>query len=80
MCMREKERKRHVSVYIPEGAERLMAKKEQSQFIPRAFVNLPREHVTTAWSSQQTKMKKVGGWFRSFVVDMNVTGVLLSAR
>lgn len=38
-----------------------MAKEEQSQFIPRAFVNLPREHIMDAWSFQQTEMRKVGG-------------------
>lgn len=32
MCVRGKERKRHVSVCIPEGAERLMAKEEQSVY------------------------------------------------
>lgn len=46
---------------VPVGAEWLMAKEERSQFIPRAFVNLPREHITAAWSSRQTEMRKVGG-------------------
>lgn len=63
MCMRAEGSKRHVSVYTGRGGEALMAKKEQSQFIPRAFVNLPREHITAAWSSQQTEMRKVGGGF-----------------
>lgn len=44
------ERKGAKGTCTPEGAERLMAKKAQSQFIPRAFVNLPREHITAAWS------------------------------
>lgn len=34
-----------------------------TEFIPRAFVNLPRGHITAAWSSQQTEMRKVGGDF-----------------
>lgn len=40
-----------------------MAKEEQSQFIPRMFVNLPREHIMAAWSFQQTEMRKVGDGF-----------------
>lgn len=51
-----------------------MAKEEQSQFIPRAFVNLPREHITAVWPFQQTEMRKVGG---DFVVDMDVTRCLI---
>jgi len=41
----------------------LMTKKEQSRFIPRAIVNLPREHITAVWSSLQTEMRKVGDGF-----------------
>lgn len=52
-----------VRVGVPEGAKRLMAKEEQSRFIPRAFVNLPREHITAVWLSLQTEMRKVGGGF-----------------
>lgn len=55
------EARREEARCILEGAERLMAKEEQSQFIPRAFVNLPREHIMDAWSFQQTEMRKVGG-------------------
>lgn len=51
-----------------------MAKEEQSQFIPRAFVNLPREHITAAWSFLQTEMRKVGG---GFVADMDVARCLI---
>lgn len=74
---REREQKARVGVYTGRGGEALMAKEEQSQFIPRAFVNLPREHIMAAWSFQQTEMRKVGGWFRSFVVDMDVTRCLI---
>lgn len=57
-----------------------MAKKEQSRFIPRAFVNLPREHITAAWSSRQTEMRKVGGGFVASQWIWMSPGVLLSAR
>lgn len=50
-CVREKRKgAKGTCRCTPEGAERLIAKKEQSQFIPRAFVNLPREHITASWS------------------------------
>lgn len=58
--------------------EGLLAKEERSRFIPRAFVNLPREHITAVWSSLQTEMRKVGaGWFRSFIVNMDVARCLI---
>lgn len=63
MYSRERKRAKGTCRCIPEGAERLMAKEEQSQFIPRAFVNLPREHITAGWSSQQTEMRKVRDGF-----------------
>lgn len=61
---RERGRKRtRARQCVSERVERVMAKEERSRFIPRAFVNLPREHITTIWSSLQTEMRKVGGGF-----------------
>jgi len=59
-CERKEEKRNYIRV--PEGGRR----EEQSEFIPRAFVNLPREHITAVRSSLQTEMRKVGGGCRRY--------------